>query len=66
MAAKLTKLTHKRAIQLHLVAEGVVPFAVLAPGAFVHAYAIIVLQNSLPQKYKVVCINSNIHGYVKF
>jgi len=31
MAAKLTRLTHKIAIQLHLVAE-TVPFAVLAPG----------------------------------
>jgi len=30
MAAKLTRLTHKIAIQLHLVAA--VPFAVLAPG----------------------------------
>jgi len=29
MAAKLTRLTHKIAIQLHLVAER---FAVLAPG----------------------------------
>jgi uncharacterized membrane protein len=31
MAAKLTRLTHKIAIQLHIVA-GAVPFAVLAPG----------------------------------
>jgi hypothetical protein len=31
MAAKLTRLTHKIAIHLHLVAE-IVPFAVLAPG----------------------------------
>jgi len=31
MAAKLTGLTHKIAIQLHLMAEGV-PFAFLAPG----------------------------------
>jgi hypothetical protein len=31
MAAKLTRLTHKIAIQLHLVAEGL-PFAVLALG----------------------------------
>jgi len=30
MAAKLTRLTHKIAIQLHLVTA--VPFAVLAPG----------------------------------
>jgi hypothetical protein len=30
-AAKLTRLTHKVAIQLHLVVESV-PFAVLAPG----------------------------------
>jgi hypothetical protein len=30
MAAKLTRLTHKIAIQLHLVAA--VPFTVLAPG----------------------------------
>jgi len=30
MAAKLTRLTHKIAIQLHLVAA--VPFAVIAPG----------------------------------
>jgi len=31
MAAKLTRLTHKIAIQLHLVADSL-PFAVLAPG----------------------------------
>jgi len=31
MAAKLTKLTYKIAIQLHLV-QRAVPFAVLAPG----------------------------------
>jgi len=31
MVAKLTGLTHKIAIQLHLVAESL-PFAVLAPG----------------------------------
>jgi len=31
MAAKLTRLTHKIAIQLNLVTEGAVPFAVLAP-----------------------------------
>jgi len=31
MAAKLTELTHKIAIQLHLVAENL-PRAVLAPG----------------------------------
>jgi hypothetical protein len=31
MAAKLTRLTHKLVIQLHLVAESL-PFAVLAPG----------------------------------
>jgi len=30
MVAKLTRLTHKIAIQLHLVAA--VPFAVVAPG----------------------------------
>jgi len=30
MAAKLTRLTHKIAIQLHLVSA--VPFAVLTPG----------------------------------
>jgi hypothetical protein len=32
MAAKVTRLNHKIAIQLHLVAERAVPFAVLAPG----------------------------------
>jgi hypothetical protein len=32
MAVKLTRLTHKIAIQLHLVADSYVPFAVLAPG----------------------------------
>jgi hypothetical protein len=32
MAAKLTRLTHKIATQLHLVAESCIPFAVLAPG----------------------------------
>jgi hypothetical protein len=32
MAAKLTRLTHKIAIQLHLEQRAVVPFAVLAPG----------------------------------
>jgi hypothetical protein len=31
MAAKLTRLTHKITIQMHLVAESL-PFAVLAPG----------------------------------
>jgi len=31
MAAKLTRLTHKVAIQLHLVPDSL-PFAVLAPG----------------------------------
>jgi len=32
MVAKLTGLSHKTAIQLHLGAESCVPFAVLAPG----------------------------------
>jgi hypothetical protein len=32
MAARFTRLTHKIAIQLHLVAESCVPFAVLAAG----------------------------------
>jgi hypothetical protein len=32
MAAKLTRLTHKIATQLHLVAQRSIPFAVLAPG----------------------------------
>jgi hypothetical protein len=32
MAAKLTRLTRKIVIQLHLVAESCIPFAVLAPG----------------------------------
>jgi hypothetical protein len=32
MAAELTRLTHKIAIQLHIVAESCVPFAILAPG----------------------------------
>jgi hypothetical protein len=31
MVAKLTRITHKIAIQLHLVAESWIPFAVLAP-----------------------------------
>jgi hypothetical protein len=33
MEAKLTRLTHKIAIQLYLVAERAAPFAVLAPGS---------------------------------
>jgi hypothetical protein len=33
MAAKLTRLTHKIAIKLHVVAERAIPFAVLAPGS---------------------------------
>jgi len=32
MAAKLTRLTHKIAIQVYLVGGGAVPFTVLAPG----------------------------------
>jgi len=32
MAAKLTTLTHKIALQLYLVAESCIPFAVIAPG----------------------------------
>jgi hypothetical protein len=32
MAVKLTRLTHKIAIQLHVVWQRAVPFAVLAPG----------------------------------
>jgi hypothetical protein len=57
MAAKLTTLTNKIAIQLHLVAESL-PFAVLAPGGqsvnfWIHTRTLVMIfgQSSCGQYY---------------
>jgi hypothetical protein len=53
MAAKLTRLTHIIAMQLHLVAERAIPFVVLAPGGQSENFWI---HTRINQKDPTVCV----------